>query len=407
MIPNISLIPISAHVKESVMLGTQTTLKQPAIQPSNIEPLSLSPDIKLLRQLAADSYERPFLLLEERLLREKAKRFMAAMPRVQPHFAVKCNPINDILAIFKSEGVRFEMASKKELEQLLDIGVDPSEVFYSNPIKSPEHLAFAVKNNVQWYVVDSVDELRKIHTAKPDAKFYLRLHTSNEGSTFELSSKFGATGSDVSDIINTAVKLNADLAGVTFHAGSQCLNVQNWVIGIRAARNVFDEMISAGLRPRLLNLGGGYPVELDKSVPSIETIGAAVSAELDAFPDNVQVIAEPGRFLVADTGSYVCRVAGTATRGGQRWLYLDTGYYSGLMELDDMPYSFLTDRNGPLIDWRLAGPTCDSIDAFKASYALPADLQADDFIYMQSAGAYTNSTASSFNGFDIPDVKIV
>ncbi|WP_339669883.1 type III PLP-dependent enzyme [Dasania marina] len=389
------------------MLGAQAAATNNPAPIAVEQATTAKADTNTLHQCVTDNYQRPTLLLEERLLRAKARRFMAAMPRVQPHFAVKCNPIAEILSIFHDEGVRFEIASKKELEQLIEIGVNPKEAFYSNPIKSPEHLQFAVDNGVEWYVVDCIDELNKVYQAKPDAKFYLRLHTSNEGSTFELSSKFGATGSDVSEIIQAAAVLKADLAGVTFHAGSQCLNVQNWVIGIRAARAAFDEMLALGLKPRLLNLGGGYPVELGKPVPSIEEIGAAVNAELTAFPDEVQVIAEPGRFLVADSGHFICRVAGTATRGGQRWLYLDTGFYGGLMEFDDMPYCLRTDRQGELINWRLAGPTCDSIDTFALSYALPADLQADDFVYIESGGAYTNSTASNFNGFDLPDIKII
>ncbi|WP_019529155.1 type III PLP-dependent enzyme [Dasania marina] len=389
------------------MLGAQAAATNNPAPISVEQATTAKADTNTLHQCVTDNYQRPTLLLEERLLRAKARRFMAAMPRVQPHFAVKCNPIAEILSIFHDEGVRFEIASKKELEQLIEIGVNPKEAFYSNPIKSPEHLQFAVDNGVEWYVVDCIDELNKVYQAKPDAKFYLRLHTSNEGSTFELSSKFGATGSDVSEIIQTAAALKADLAGVTFHAGSQCLNVQNWVIGIRAARAAFDEMLAAGLKPRLLNLGGGYPVELAKPVPSIEEIGVAVNAELAAFPDDVHVIAEPGRFLVADSGHFICRVAGTATRGGQRWLYLDTGFYGGLMEFDDLPYCLKTDREGELINWRLAGPTCDSIDTFALGYDLPADLQADDFVYITSGGAYTNSTASNFNGFDLPDIKII
>jgi ornithine decarboxylase len=370
-------------------------------------PAANKPDLAKARQLAKRNYQRPVLLLEESLLRAKAQRFFAAMPRVQPHYAVKCNPNQGILQIFHNEGVRFEIASKKELEQLLELGVDTREVFYSNPIKSPEHLSFAVANGVEWYVVDCIDELNKVYQAKPDAKLYLRLFTSNKGSTYQLSSKFGASGDDVQQLIARAAELKADLAGVTFHAGSQCLNVENWLIGIRAARAAFDNMLAAGLQPRLLNLGGGYPVELDATVPSIETIGQAISRELQVFPADVRIIAEPGRFLVADTGTFVCRVAGTASRGEQRWLYLDAGFYGGLIELGDMPFPIHSDRSGAMQDWRLAGPTCDSIDSFTRSYQLPADLQNDDFIYIQAGGAYTNSTASNFNGFDLPDVQIV
>lgn len=364
-------------------------------------------DLNRAREHAVAEYKQPVLLLEERLLREAAQRFMAAMPRVTPHFAVKCNPVPEVLSIFKQEGVGFEIASKKELQLLLDQGVPGSEVFYSNPIKSNEHLQFAIDNGVEWYVIDSADELRKVHALKPDAKFYLRLYTSNEGSVWELSSKFGASQEDATNIMHAAVKLQADLAGVTFHAGSQCLNIDNWLIGIRAARKTFDEMLELGFKPRLLNLGGGYPMSLGEPAPTIEEIGAAIDKELKVFPDDVKIIAEPGRYLVSGAGSFVCRVIGTASRGEKRWLYLDAGYYGGLDEVGVMPYVIHTERSGKQREWHLAGPTCDSIDMFKKTHYLPEDLQADDFVYVESAGAYTNATACEFNGFSIPEVKVI
>jgi len=213
--------------------------------------------------------------------------------------------------------------------------------------------------------------------------------------------------SDVGTIIDKAAELKADLAGITFHAGSQCTNINNWVLGIRAAREAFDEMLKKNLRPRLLNLGGGYPVTLSEPVPSIEDIGADIMTELDVFPDDVHIIAEPGRFLVSDTGYFVCRVVGTAMRQNQPWLYLDAGFYGGLMELDDIPYHIDTDRQGELLSWKVAGPSCCSNDAFKGCYELPSDLQANDFIYIKNAGAYTNSMSSTFNGFELPDVKVI
>jgi ornithine decarboxylase len=391
------------------MLGQSKTLSK-AILDVIVEgtPLRTHVELDKIRQhVNADNYRQPVLLLQKKLIREKARRFIAAMPRVHPHFALKCNPLPEIVSIFQQEGVGFEVASKKELELLLTQGVDAAAVFYSNPIKSNEHLKFAVDQGVQWYVVDSVDELIKVHGAKSDAKFYLRIYTSNEGAAWELSSKFGANDCDVTDIIAVAQELNADLGGVTFHAGSQCLNIQNWVAGIRSARKIFDQLETLGFNPRLLNIGGGYPVSLSNVAPEIEEIGAAISAELKAFGEHVKVIAEPGRYLVADAGHFVCRVVGTATRGEQRWLYLDAGFYGGLIEMDDLPFILHTDRKGEKHDWYMAGPTCDSIDVFKKPRKLPQDMQADDFLYIEAGGAYTNSTACEFNGFAMPEVKFI
>lgn len=363
----------------------------------------------IIPRQAIENYQKPILILDGERLRTQARRFKKAMPRVQAHYAVKCNQHPTILSIFHNEGVRFEIASQQELEDLMALGVNPPDVLFSNPIRSPKHLQFAVEQGIEWYVIDSVEELNKTHRVKPDAKFYLRIFTSNEGSTYELSSKFGAANNDIDKIIKAAKVLNADLAGVTFHAGSQCLNVQNWVIGIRAARELFDTLMTNGFNPRLLNIAGGYPVEVSSNapVPSIEEIGSAINQELTAFPNDVHVIAEPGRFFVSEACTFLCRVIGTATRNGQSWLYLDAGLFNGLADINDMPYQLKTDVKGDTVEWRVAGPTCDSYDTFTHSYPLPANLQADDFIYIEAIGAYSYSTSTTFNGFAIPEVTIV
>jgi ornithine decarboxylase len=120
------------------------------------------------------------------------------------------------------------------------------------------------------------------------------------------------------------------------------------------------------------------------------------------------VIAEPGRYLVSDSAYFVCRVVGTARRGGKRWLYLDTGMFGGLLETSDgLQYEVITDRSGTLVPWHVAGPTCDSVDVVMRDHLLPEDLQADDFVYLPNAGAYTSAYASNFNGFPLPEVRFV
>lgn len=365
-------------------------------------------ELTLVRHELSKGYNRPFILLDSDIIRDKARRFVAAMPRVTPHFAVKSNPDIRVLKLLCDEGVKFEIASKAELDALLELEVPTDEIFYSNPVKSCAYLTYAAEQDVNWYVVDSEEELRKVYSAKSDAKIYLRIYTPNEGSGFPLSSKFGAHRAETEAIIRTAAELGVDLAGVTFHVGSQCTNLNNWRSGIRAARKVFDQMINAGLNPRLLDLGGGYPVDLSTPVPSIETIGEVINRELKVFPDSVKVIAEPGRYLVADAGYFVCQVIGTTTRQEKNWLYLDAGFYSGLIELKDgLDFTIETDRQGPLTPWTLAGPTCDSIDVCSDNQLLPMDLREGDFIYIKHAGAYSNACASRFNGFPLPEVIVV
>ena len=364
-------------------------------------------DFEIVREAARQKYERPFLILDNAIVREKARRFRAAMPRVQQHYAVKANPDPRVVKALLQEGCRFEIASTSELDLLMSLGVNPAEVFYSNPVRSRQAIACAASKGVEWFVVDSVDELRRVHEIKPDARSYVRIATPNIGSDWPLSGKFGAGAGETREIIATAAKLGADLAGVTFHAGSQCRNPENWRVGIEKARTVFDAMLKAGLRPRMLDIGGGFPVRHVKPIPSIEVIGAVVNEALQAFPENVEVVAEPGRYLVSDAGYFVCRVLGTATRSGKRWMHWDAGLFGGIIETTEgLKYKLRTDRSGPDVAWHIAGPTCDSVDVVMRDEPLPSDLQEGDFIYLRNAGAYTTAYASGFNGFPLPEVRI-
>jgi ornithine decarboxylase len=367
----------------------------------------VSLDFETVRQAARQKYTRPFLIVDTAIVRNKVRRFRAAMPRVRPHYAVKANPDRRVLKVLAQEGAGFEIASTAELDLLLGLGVPAAEVFYSNPMKSRDAISYAASKGVEWYVVDSLDEMKRIFEVKPDAKQYLRIAAPNIGSDWPLSGKFGAGVSDAREIVAQAARLGVDLAGVTFHVGSQCRNPENWRVALDKAKTLFDVMAKAGLKPRLLNIGGGFPVRHVKPIPSIEMIGAVVNEGLKAFPEDVQVIAEPGRYLVSDAGYFVCRVLGTASRAGKRWMHWDAGLFGGVIEsTEGLRYRVRTDRSGPDVPWTVGGPTCDSVDVVMRDEPLPLDLQEGDFIYIQNAGAYTTAYASQFNGFPLPEVRV-
>ena len=156
----------------------------------------VSLDFDLVRQAAKQKYTRPFLILDTAIVRGKVRRFRAAMPRVRPHYAVKANPDRRVLKALVEEGCGFEIASIAELDLLASLGVPAAEVFYSNPVKSRESIAYAASKGVEWFVIDSLDEMRRVHQVKPDAKQYLRIATPNIGSDWPLSGKFGAGAAD-------------------------------------------------------------------------------------------------------------------------------------------------------------------------------------------------------------------
>ncbi|HET7596501.1 MAG TPA: type III PLP-dependent enzyme [Burkholderiales bacterium] len=385
--------------------------QQPAFE-NDQQLFDTHPEVRLdfdrVRDALKEGYTRPFLLVDTQIVRTKARRFRAAMPRVQPHYAVKANPDPRVLKALIEEGVGFEIASIAELDLLLGLGVPAAEVYYSNPMKSRAYIEYAAGKGVEWFVLDSVEELRKIVSVKPDAKLYVRIEAPNVGSDWPLAGKFGIKSAEVDGIIAEAVALKADLAGVTFHVGSQCRNPENWRVGIQHAKRVFRKMRLAGLTPRLLNLGGGYPVRHVKPIPSIERIAEVVNHGIRDIPQDVRIMAEPGRFLVSDAGYFVCRVVGTATRGGKRWMYWDAGVFGGVIETTEgLRYDIQTDRTGKPIPWCIAGPTCDSVDVCMRDELFPEDMQEGDFIYIANAGAYTTAYASNFNGFPLPEVRVI
>ncbi|GJL72067.1 MAG: ornithine decarboxylase [Nitrosomonas sp.] len=391
-------------------MPTLFSARQEQVNPSDVfdtHPES-SLDLAYVREALKNGYDKPFLLIDSSIIRHKTRRFKAAMPRVRPHYAAKANPDPRVLKTLIEEKSGFEIASTVELDLLLNLGVPASEIYYSNPIKSSAYIKYAAAKGVEWYAIDSIEELRKIINIAPNAKMYLRIDTPNIGSDWPLAGKFGTHLADIREIIHEAARLKADLAGVTFHVGSQCRNPQNWRVGIERAKKVFENMRHEGLHPRLLNIGGGFPVRHTKPIPSIEVIAKVVNAEIADLPDEIRIMAEPGRYLVSDSACFVCQVVGTATRNDKRWMYWDAGMFGGMIEITEgLHYEILTDRSGNNVPWSIAGPTCDSVDILMQDEMLPQNIQEGDFIYILNAGAYTTAYASNFNGFPLPDVMVI
>src|SRR3954454_23891229 len=370
-------------------------------------PAALSP-----ADLAAVACATPFLLCDLDTVRERYERLQRCLPGVTTYYALKCTPSPEIVRSLAGLGSSFEVASYGELELLMSHGVDPAGALYSNTVKPPSHVAAAAEAGVWRFAFDSEGELHKLAEHAPGSAVFVRLRVDDSTSIFPLSRKFGAEAEDARELLLLARSLGLQPYGVTFHVGSQCTAPNAWRQAIAAVGRLLARLEDDGVELEMLNLSGGFPARYVEQVPAIEMVAETIAAALDDLLPYVppHLAAEPGRYLVAESAVLVASVLGREVRAGENWLYLDVGAYNGLIETHQSANQWLfplwssVEDHGrvPHEPFTITGPTCDSSDTMFYGASLPATIDVDDQVYIGSAGAYTISYASSFNGFPPP-----
>ena len=357
---------------------------------------------------AARGRPTPLLVIDRRIIRETYVRVTESLPGVELFYAVKANPHPEVARTLHGLGCGFEVSSTPELDMLLGLGVPPERIVSSNPVKAVEFIRRASAVGVARFVFDSSEELRKLRELAPESELCLRLVVDNSGSEWPLSRKYGVEVSAAPALLAEARDLGLRVVGLTFHVGSQCLEPRAWIGALDACREVFESARQLGIHLDFVNLGGGLPVRHLKPTPCVAEIGRQVIAHVrESFAGPIRLAIEPGRALIGEAAALVGSVIGKATRGDERWLYLDVGVFNCLMEtIGGFRYELRTEVDGPPQRFTLAGPSCDSVDVLFADALLP-DLKLGDRLYVLNAGAYTLSYASSFNGFPPPDVRFV
>ncbi len=364
--------------------------------------------------LLHDSYTvTPSLILDFDQIRQTYHRFTAAFPGAAIDYAMKANSNFQIIQTLVELGGGMEIASLAELQKVLDAGAKGDRIICSNPIKSPVFLTRMQDVGVYAVVVDSTDEVEKVAKFMPGSRVYVRLAVDNTGSVLPLAGKFGVDGALALQLFDMARDLGLQPIGLSFHVGSQCLKVANWVNAIKACGEVWKQAVERGHDLYFLDLGGGYPAGHyhTPSIPTIEDIGAAVrQAIADYIPTrpDFMLVLEPGRGMVGESGKLVATVMGKAQRGDQTWLYLDAGVFNGLMETyEGFPpvVTLVSDcaEHRPTRTYTLAGPSCDSCDVIARNIEMP-ELHIGERLLFHDTGAYTNEYAAAFNGFPIPEV---
>ena len=366
---------------------------------------------KFLQKLAK-KYGTPLFIVDHDELRRNYATFRKYLPRVQAYYAVKANPDTEIVKTLYKAGASFDVASMPEFKIVHQyIKHMPAKqrqawiwdkIIYANPIKANETLR-ELDQYKALVTYDNFEEIKKIKQYAPHTGLVLRLKVANTGAMVELSSKCGAAPGEAVDLILEADKAGLVVEGLSFHVGSQTTNFENFVQAINLAADIFKEAKERGYtKMNLLDIGGGFPAPYDASVKPFSVLAKKINAELERlFPKDIQILAEPGRFMVATAGIAVSKIIGKAVRDGKLCYYVDDGVYhtfSGII-FDHCHYHMEAFKKGQTQICTVFGPTCDALDVISMSEELPANLERGDLLLSRNIGAYSAASSTWFNGF--------
>jgi ornithine decarboxylase len=359
----------------------------------------------------ARKHGTPVVVIDHEVIRRNYANFRRHLPKVQAYYAVKANPAPEIVRTLYKAGASFDVASLPEFllvyENIKHLPAQERQAYiwdkiiYANPIKPRETLE-ELDQYKPLLTYDNLNELRKIQRHAPHAGLVLRLRVPNTGSMVELSSKFGCDSGEAVNLILEAFRIGLVVEGLSFHVGSQCTNSDNFVQALNIAAAVRREALTRGGHAiKIVDMGGGFPVPYDSHVKPLRPLARKVNAELGRlFPPDTEILAEPGRYLVATAATAVSRIIGKAVRDGKPCYYInDSVYhtYSGIV-FDHCQYRLKSFKTGTPEMSTVFGQTCDGMDTITQSEELP-ELEIDDLVYSEDIGAYSNASATYFNGF--------
>lgn len=349
----------------------------------------------------AERFGTPLLVLSLDEIKRNYKVLRKYLPRVKVHYAIKANPHPEILRVMADLGSAFDVASDGEIRTLHDLGIEGSRMIYANPVKTGAGLAACRSCQVRKMTFDSVSEIEKIKAQCPDAKLLLRLRIDNSSAHVDLNKKFGAAREQAVELMLKAQAAGLDMAGIAFHVGSQTVRSDPYLNALDITRELFEEAEAAGLKLRILDIGGGFPIPEPKVKFNLPEMLKQINARLDEDFAETEIWAEPGRYICGTAVNLVTSVIGVTERGGQPWYFLDEGLYgtfSGVL-FDQWDFKLISFRDGEeKVAATFAGPSCDSLDImFRGRLTVP--LEVGDLLLVPSCGAYTSASATTFNGF--------
>ena len=350
--------------------------------------------------------EKPVYCIRKNSVAEASSFFQKNFPG-ETLYAVKTNPHPEIIKTLIKSGInQFDIASIEEIRQVRKFS-NSAKCSYMHTVKSPESIRQAYfEFGIKTFSLDTKEELIKIIKCTENAKdleLFVRVAVSNEHAEIDLSKKFGALNSEALGLLRLA-KQHAKKVGLSFHVGSQCMHPISYAKGISEIGNIIKK---TKIIPNYINVGGGFPTIYPDLIPHdlIEYFNeikkGLENLKLERMP---KIICEPGRALVAESGSTIVRVN---LRRKQK-LYINDGTYGTLFDAGTpniiYPSKMIKETSNKIISkkktaFNFFGPTCDSMDYMKGPFVLPNNIKENDYIELGQLGAYGLTFRTKFNGF--------
>jgi len=357
----------------------------------------------LVNQLRPD---KPVYCIRKKSILSASKFFQKKFPG-KILYAVKTNPNQEVIKTLIRSGIeQFDVASVEEIKAVREFS-QSAKCSFMHTVKSRESIRDAYfKYGVKTFALDTKDELIKIIESTSGAKdleLFVRVAVSNEHAEIDLSKKFGALSTEAAGLLRL-VKQYSSKIGLSFHVGSQCMHPISYAKGITEIGNIINK---TKIVPDFINVGGGFPTIYPDLIPqSLSSYFEEIKKSLENLKLNSlpKIICEPGRALVAESGSTIVRVN---LRKKQK-LYINDGTYGTLFDAGTpnivYPSKMIKDSSNKIISKKLTafdfyGPTCDSMDYMKGPFLLPNNVKENDYIELGQLGAYGLTFRTEFNGF--------
>ncbi|XP_026491702.2 ornithine decarboxylase 1-like [Vanessa tameamea] len=363
-----------------------------------------------------DRQKEPFYVFSIDEAYHRIQHFKKMMPRIEIFYAMKANDNDNMLKLAAELGLGFDCASPGEIHKILNLNVSPLSIIFAVPSKNPDWMVYARDSGIRHTTFDTINELKKIKHYWPDAKLLIRIKVDGE-SIYKLGDKFGCDfETEAVNLLEEAAALDLKVVGVAFHVGSGCSSADSHVIGLRLAKELFDHEARSGRHMNIIDIGGGF---LSDRTDRIDQVSNLINGTLEElFPDpNIQVIAEPGRYICDSSCNLYCSISNVrrVTKGDEivNMIYLNDGLFGTLRYQErwhtvkrfQTSAETINEQPERTILW---GPSCDSTDRVMKNVEifLPR-CTSFDWLVFSTKGAYSFGFATHFSCLEKPQIRSV